>query len=193
MGLKWKSSEPLQLKNWPTLNHHATTFPWLALSIIHEAVSNSDRCSISIWKVFSVHWAVLSKLRRHKEPPLLLPVIGEVIDLIQSWKLGQPQQWKRMEKSFSQMISEMLTYIHVSRHSPALLWLSTTEAQMEKRKRRVLCGFLINGACRLFSWWFMLPFFTLVFEGHLPYTYTCAKLLPIYYACTSITLLKSFW
>lgn len=37
------------------------------------AVSNFTGCSIYIWKVVSAHWATLSWLCRHTEPPLLLP------------------------------------------------------------------------------------------------------------------------
>ena len=71
------------------------------------------------------------------------------------------------------------------------LWLSYTAPQMERTQQRELCGLLVNGVCRLLSWWVMLPFFTLLVQGHLPYTSTLAQLLPSYYACSSVTLLTA--
>lgn len=85
----------------------------------------------------------------------------------------------------------MLNYMHVCRlYHSLFLWLSYTAPQMERRQEGELCGLLLNGVCRL-SKWVMLPFFTLLVQGHLPYTSIPTQLLGSYYACLSITLLTT--
>lgn len=96
-----------------------------------------------------------------------------------------------MEKPLPQVNSETLTYMHVSHHSPAFPDCPTKHHRWRRDRRGSSVGCSSMEYCMLLTRWVILPFFTLLVQGHLPYTSTVAQLLPSYYACSSITLLTA--